>query len=63
LTAATRDLGVKGIEHVEIEEVDGWEWVKVQGHEMQGGDKIGWRVLREGEIVEGGESSGVLQGL
>jgi len=41
----------------------GWEWVEKEGHEMQGGGRIGWRLLKEGEVIEGGEGSGVLQGL
>jgi hypothetical protein len=44
-------------------ETDGFVWVGDEGHAVQGGGRIGWRVLDVGEIVEGGEGSGVLQGL
>jgi hypothetical protein len=74
LSAAKRELGMQGnpVEVVrgnengpeddEKEERDGgWEWVKEAAHEMV--VPVGWRVLKEGEIVEGQEGTGVLQGL
>lgn len=41
---------------------DGWNWVKEGGHEVQGGTRVGWKVLDEKDIKGAGES-GVLQGL
>jgi hypothetical protein len=44
---------------------DGWVWVVrgCEAHEVQGGGRVGWRVLDESEIVKGEEGSGALQGL
>lgn len=72
LQAATRDLGVEG-GNVEVEQGgapgeglqepgQGWTWVKSGGHEVQGGGRRGWRVLREGVEVESKEGTGALQG-
>ena len=41
---------------------EGWEWVKEGGHEVQGGTRVGWKVLDEKD-VKGAGQSGVLQGL
>lgn len=40
----------------------GWNWVTEGGHEVQGGTRVGWKVLDEKDIKGAGES-GVLQGL
>jgi hypothetical protein len=73
LVAATRDLGLEG-RNVEVVSGDehgdangngngggGWEWVVEPAHDMVG--RVGWRVMKEGEIVAGEEGEGVLQGL
>lgn len=65
--AAFRDLDQKGGPvTVTIgagpEAEDGWSWVEKGGHEVQGGQRVGWKVLDEGE-VHGAGQSGVLQGL
>lgn len=41
---------------------EGWSWVEEGGHEVQGGGRVGWKVLDEKEVSGAGES-GVLQGL
>ena len=67
LTAAFRDLDVQGgqLEVVESEGPGGeggWQWVEKGGHEVQGGKKVGWKVLDE-QDVSGAGQSGVMQGL
>jgi hypothetical protein len=62
LEAATRDLGIEGGD-VQVKREDGWDWVESGGHEIQGGGRRGWRVLREDADVEGAEGTGALQGL
>ncbi len=64
LAAAVRDLPTTG--GLEVEEQDGWEWVKRSAHEISGlsaDGRVGWMVLREGEIVHGEEGSEAMQGL
>jgi len=41
---------------------DGWQWVEEGGHEVQGGTRVGWRVLDDRDISGAGQS-GVMQGL
>lgn len=52
---------------IEVEKKDGWEWLVEAAHEVSGvggeDGRVGWRVLREGEVVEGSEGSGAMQGL
>lgn len=66
LTAATRDLP-RTDTAVEFEESDGWEWVRKAAHAVSGvggaEGRIGWRILKKGELVMGAEGSGTLQGL
>jgi hypothetical protein len=67
LFAAFRDLDVQGGD-VEIEESTGpdggagWQWVLKGGHDVQGGARVGWKVLDDGDIKGAGQS-GVMQGL
>jgi hypothetical protein len=64
-TAAFRDLDVRG----GLLEVGkgpggegGWQWVQKGGHDVQGGTRVGWKVLDDREISGAGQS-GVMQGL
>jgi hypothetical protein len=65
--AAFRDLDIQGGQ-IQIEEGkgpsgdEGWNWVKAGGHEVQGGARVGWKVLDEREVGGAGKS-GVMQGL
>ncbi|TYJ51641.1 hypothetical protein B9479_007775 [Cryptococcus floricola] len=67
--ACARDLRAPGEDAraaVEVEEVDGWEWVKEARYEIPGVERVGWKVLREGEVVAGEEDEGeggLVQGL
>ncbi|KAK8845607.1 hypothetical protein IAR55_006323 [Kwoniella newhampshirensis] len=58
LTAASRDLPLAEGKEVELVEEDGWEWVKKPAYEIPGVERIGWKVLREGEIVQGEDDEG-----
>ncbi|WVQ76121.1 hypothetical protein IAR50_005764 [Cryptococcus sp. DSM 104548] len=67
--ACARDLRSPGEDArapVEVEEEEGWEWVKEPRYKISGLDRVGWKVLREGEMVAGeadeGEG-GLVQGL
>lgn len=69
--AATRDFRVEG-KRVDLEKgVDGWVWGEEMAHEVSGigekegggGGRLGWKVLDRGEVVEGAEGEGPLQGL
>ena len=67
MTAAFRDLDVLGgqLEVVESEGPGGeagWQWIQKGGHGVQGGKKVGWKVLDE-QDVSGAGQSGVMQGL
>ncbi|ODN79060.1 anon-23da protein [Cryptococcus wingfieldii CBS 7118] len=73
LEACARDLRAPGEDAraavgvgVEVEEVDGWEWVKEARYTIPGVERVGWKVLREGEVVAGEEDEGeggLVQGL
>ena len=40
----------------------GWQWVENGGHEVQGGTRVGWKVLDDRDVSGAGQS-GVMQGL
>jgi hypothetical protein len=67
LTAAFRDLDVQG-GPLEVVRADGpggeagWQWVEGGGHDVQGGKKVGWKMLDEQDVAGAGQS-GVMQGL
>ncbi|WVR03567.1 hypothetical protein IAU60_000559 [Kwoniella sp. DSM 27419] len=66
LRAAERDLDPTS--QVYTTQKEGWEWVDLErgGHAIAGLERVGWKVLREGELVAGEKDEGeggVLQGL
>ena len=66
LIAATRDLPIMGAA-VEVNEKDGWEWVRKAAHDVKGvgGDSgsVGWRLMMAGQSILGAEESEVMHGL
>lgn len=51
---------------VEANADGGWEWVVNPKYTIPGLEKVGWKVLREGEVVEGESDEGeggLVQGL
>jgi len=71
LTAAYRDIPQAG-SLLDVEKGEnGWTWISKPAHEISGvgekegggGGKVGWKVLDEGENIQGAEGQGVLQGL
>ncbi|ORY25059.1 Alpha/Beta hydrolase protein [Naematelia encephala] len=65
--AICRDIDVQGRRVEVLNDDGGWTWVKEPAHKMSGtGDKdgrVGWKVLAEGELEQGSEGTGVMQGL
>lgn len=52
--------------NVEASADGGWEWVVNPKYKIPGLEKVGWKVLREGEVVEGESDEGeggLVQGL
>ena len=49
--------------HVGAEVDESWEWVEKGACPVMDQQKVGWRVLRQGEVVVGAEGSGTMQGL
>lgn len=44
--------------NVEVNVDGGWEWVVSLKYKILGFEKVGWKVLREGEVVEGESDEG-----
>lgn len=62
-------IGPKGADTKQGAEANadgGWEWVVNPKYKIPGLEKLGWKVLREGEVVEGESDEGeggLVQGL
>jgi hypothetical protein len=65
-TAAVRDRPSSrgsGVDVHVTKEADGFSYVEGELGTGRGGKRVGWKELDEGEVVQGTNGSGVLQGL
>nr|ODN87572.1 anon-23da protein [Cryptococcus depauperatus CBS 7841] len=67
ISAGARDWAPpKDEEKLEVVETDGWQWVKEPIYSIPGLERVGWKVLKEGEVVVGEDDEGeieLIQGL